>query len=63
VFVADEIRKERQKETKNDTAIELAALLHEVRAVHQHWNTLLSPYAFPCKMFEHAEIPLRSYLR
>lgn len=30
VCCADEVRKERDKETKHDTTIELAAILHEV---------------------------------
>lgn len=29
-MLSDEVRKERKKETKHDTTIELAALLHEV---------------------------------
>lgn len=29
--LAEEVRQQREKETKNDTTIELAALLHEVR--------------------------------
>lgn len=30
-LTTDDVRKERAKETKHDTTIELAALLHEVR--------------------------------
>jgi hypothetical protein len=30
---AEDVRQQREKETKNDTTIELAALLHEVRSL------------------------------
>lgn len=36
----EEVRKERAKETKHDTTIELAALLHEVRQQQQELTLL-----------------------
>jgi hypothetical protein len=37
------VRKERAKETKHDTTIELAALLHEVRQQQQQQQWQLTP--------------------
>lgn len=39
----EEVRKERAKETKHDTTIELAALLHEVRQQQQQQQWQLTP--------------------
>lgn len=47
--VTEEVRKERQKETKNDTAVQLAALLHEVRLGHvgSHYCVMLIIHTCP----------------